>query len=99
MIGKIRIILNVMFPKPALPYGAFAAGDMAWAACRHRQTARESRFNQSPARAKIPIMPWHSPYAVHVIWKHNPSINAKGMFDPCPGDRSAQVINLIAQQC
>lgn len=98
MIGEIGIILDMMFPKPALPDGALCPSDMTGAPRRHRQAARKARFDQTPARAEISIIARHGPDTMHMIWQHHPSINPKGMFHPRQRHSAAQSVNLIAQQ-
>lgn len=95
MIGEIGIVLNGMLPKPALPNGAVRARRKTGVA--HRQSPRKPRFDQTPADADIPIMPRHGPDAMHMIWQHNPSINAEGMFKSRQGNGVAQSVDLIAK--
>jgi hypothetical protein len=97
-IGELCIVLNGMLPKPALPNGTIRARHKTGTARSHRQSPRKPRFDQTPAGADIAVMLWHGPDAMHVIWQHNPSIYAKGMFNPSQGDSAAQSVNLIAKQ-
>src|SRR6056297_2413641 len=75
--------MNMVFPKPPLPYPTFLPQFVTGAQRAFRKTTRKPGLDQPPPRREIGITRGQCPNRMNVVRQHDPRIDVKWPLSAC----------------